>query len=74
MARVDPDEDSICRWVVWRYRYDPDRRERRNVVVAAFDNAREFHADIEKRVAQLRVCKERGEDVDPTERVFGQML
>ena len=43
-------------------------------MVAAFDNAREFHADIEKRVAQLRVCKERGEDVDPTERIFGQML
>jgi hypothetical protein len=73
VATVDPDEDSIRRWVVWHYRYDPDRRERRNVVVAAFDNAREFQADIEKRAAQLRLRKERGEDVDPTERISGQM-
>lgn len=73
MARVDPDDDSICRWVVWHYRYDPDRNERRNVVVAAFDNAREFDADIEKRAAQLRARKKRGEDVDPAETVSGQM-
>jgi hypothetical protein len=73
VARVDPDDDSICRWVVWHYRYDPDRRERRNVVVAAFDNAHEFHADIEKRAARLRMRKERGDDIDPIERISGQM-
>jgi len=28
------DDDNICRWVVWHYRYDPDRGQRRNVVVA----------------------------------------
>ena len=73
MARVDPDDDSIRRWVVWHYRYDPDRRERRNVVVAAFDNPDEFHADIEKRAAHLRARKEHGDDVDPAEHIAGQM-
>jgi hypothetical protein len=70
---VDPNDDSICRWVVWHYRYDPDRNERRNVVVAAFDNAREFHSDIEARALQLRVLKERGEDAHPLEHISGRM-
>ena len=64
MAKVDPDDDTIYRWVVQHYRYDPDRRERRHVVVAAFDNPNEFHTDIEERAAQLRARKERGDDVD----------
>ena len=38
VAEVDPDEDTIARWVVAHYRYDADRRERRHVVVAAFDS------------------------------------
>lgn len=42
MAQVDPDDDCIERWVIWHFRYDPSRRERRNVVVAAFDNEREW--------------------------------
>lgn len=39
---VDPGDDSICRWVLHRYRFDPERRQRRNVVVAAYDNEAEF--------------------------------
>jgi len=73
VVKVDPDDDSICRWVVWHYRYDPDRRERRNVVVAAFDNAHEFLVDVEKRAARLRMRKERGDDIDPIERISGQI-
>jgi hypothetical protein len=72
MARVDPNDDGICRWVVLHYRYDPDRRERRNTVVAAFDNPGEFNADIEKRAAQMRAGKERG-DVDAVEHISGQI-
>lgn len=68
---VDPDDDSIYRWVVWHYRYDPDRKERRNVVVAAFDNPDEFHADIERRAAELRART--GEGVDPAEHISGLM-
>lgn len=73
MARVDADDDSIYRWVVWHYRYDAERSERRNVVVAAFDNPGEFHADIEKRAAQLRARRELGEDIDPSEHISGLM-
>jgi hypothetical protein len=71
VAKVDPDDDSIYRWVVRHYRYDSDRRERRHVVVAAFDNAEEFHADIERRAAQLRACKKARDDVDPAEYISG---
>jgi hypothetical protein len=42
VAEVDPDDDSIRRFIVRHYRYDPDRHERRHVVVAAFDSEREF--------------------------------
>lgn len=73
VARVDPDDDSIHRWVVWHYRYDSYRSERRNVVVAAFDNPGEFFADIAERSSQLRRRSERGEDVHPAERISGAM-
>jgi hypothetical protein len=72
VATVDPDDDSIVRWVVWHYRHDPDRGQRRNVVVAAFDNPDEFHADIQIRADELRDRKQRGE-VDSAERIGGQM-
>jgi hypothetical protein len=72
MGRVDPDDDAIRRWVVKHYRYDPERRERRHVVVAAFDNPDEYHADIEERAALLRARRVRGEDVDPAEHITGQ--
>jgi hypothetical protein len=69
---VDPDDDTIVRWVVTHYRYDPDRRERRHVVVAAFDNPDEFHGDIHARAERLRAHRDSGEDVDRLERVTGR--
>jgi hypothetical protein len=42
VGSVDHEDDSIRRWVIYHYRFDPERNERRNVVVAAFDNQREF--------------------------------
>jgi hypothetical protein len=72
VARVDPDDDTIARWVVRHYRHDPDRRERRHVVVAAFDTPEEYDAEIQKRAEELRARKERGEDVDPLEQITGQ--
>src|ERR1700727_2729080 len=72
VAEVDPDDDSIARWVVAHYRYDADRRERRHVVVAAFDNPDEFHADIHARAEQLRARRESGDDVDRLERITGR--
>lgn len=41
---VDPDDDSVWRWVLQHYRLDPQRKQRRNVIVAAYDNAAEFDA------------------------------
>jgi hypothetical protein len=69
---VDPDDDTVARWVVAHYRYDADRRERRHVVVAAFDNPDEFHADIDTRAEQLRARRESGEGVDRLERITGR--
>jgi hypothetical protein len=72
VAVVDPDDDTVARYVVAHYRYDADRRERRHVVVAAFDNPDEFHADIHARAEQLRARRESGEDVDRLERITGR--
>jgi hypothetical protein len=69
VAAVDPDDDTIDRWVVLHYRYDSGRRERRDVAVAAFDNPDEFHADIHARAEQLRA---RGKEADRLERITGR--
>ncbi len=74
MAQVDPDDDEIERFVVRRYAYDPARRERRNMIVAAFDNSLEFEAAIHAAAANLRRRRESGEDVDSRERVSGVVL
>jgi hypothetical protein len=71
MARVDPGDDSIERFIVRHYRYDPQRRERRHVVVAAFDNEREFSGCIEDVQAEIRRRREAGEPVDPHEHASG---
>jgi len=72
MASVDPDDDSIPRWVVWHFRYDHVHRQRRNVVVAAFDNVDEFHADIAVRAAQLRARIDSDDTVGRSERIGGK--
>ena len=71
MARVDPGDDSIERFIVRHYRYDPQRRERRHVVVAAFDNEPEFRACMQDVHAEIRRRREAGEPVDPCEHVSG---
>lgn len=74
MSRVDADNDEIRRFVVYRYAYDPERRERRHRVVAAFDDGREFYAFIEQASAELRMRRTAGDDVDPTEHYSGTVL
>jgi len=71
VARVDPGDDSIERFIVRHYRYDPQRRERRHVVVAAFDNEPEFWACMEGVQAEIRRRREAGEPVDPGEHSSG---
>jgi len=71
VARVDPADDSIERFIVRHYRYDPQRRERRHVVVAVFDNEPEFRACMVSVQAEITRRREAGEPVDPREHVSG---
>jgi len=67
---VDPDDDSVWRWVLQHYRFDPQRRQRRNVTVAAYDNAAEFEAALSAHDRRIRVEIDAG-DRDPREHVGG---
>ena len=73
MAAVDPDDDTIRRYMVWHYRYDPDRHERRHVVVGAFDSESEYDACMEATEAALRARRDTGEAVDLREHVSGMV-
>jgi hypothetical protein len=67
VATVDVEDDSIRRFVVRHYRYDPERRERRHVVVAAFDNEAESDAQMAAITANVRRRRAAGEPSDRTE-------
>jgi hypothetical protein len=71
VARVDPEDDDVLRFVVRHYRYDPERRERRHVVVCAFDNEQDFLACIDDLRAEIERRRCRGEPVDPREHASG---
>jgi len=71
VARVDPDDDNVRSYIVYHYRYDPDRHERRHVVVAALDSRREYDACFQAASAEIERRKAGGEQVDPSEHVAG---
>ena len=54
MAEINRKDDTVWRWVIHRFQFDPSRRERRNVVVAAYDNEREFQTEFERHAQILR--------------------
>lgn len=70
MPSVDPQDDSIRRWVVHHYRYDPHRRERRNVLIEAFDDEQEFDACIRELAIEVEKQR-RAEPGDKREHVTG---
>ena len=74
MAELDPEDDTLLRYVVRRYAYDPARHERRHQVVAAFDNEAEFNALIDSLARGLRDRRTAGEAVDPREHITGVVL
>jgi len=74
VARVDPDDDDVDRWVVRRYAYDPLRHERRHQVVAAFDNESQFLALLARSREQLQQRRATGEDIDVQEHYSGVYL
>lgn len=60
MASIDANDDTKTRWIVYHYRYDPERRERRYVVVACFDKRREWNRFIGEAGRQLQEAMEAG--------------
>jgi hypothetical protein len=73
VATVDPDDDSIRRFVALHYRYDPARHERRDVVVAAFDHEHELVAFLAGESDALKARQATG-DADSHERITGVVL
>ena len=71
VPRVDPGDDGIERFIVRHFRYDPQRRERRHVVVAAFDNEPEFRACLDSLRDEIKARRDRGEPTDPGEHASG---
>ncbi len=53
IAKVGPDDDTINRFVIFHYRFDPERNQRRQVAVTAFDNAEEGMAELERLSIEL---------------------
>jgi hypothetical protein len=73
MAQVDPEDDSIQRFIVRHYRYDPERRERRHVVIAAFDSEAEYQARLQSEAAEIQRRRDNGENVDRLEHASGSV-
>jgi hypothetical protein len=70
VAEVDSADDGIDRWVVQHFRFDPERRERRNVVVAAYDNSEEMQRHMSEASLELSVLQTQGV-ADDREHIFG---
>jgi hypothetical protein len=70
MPEVDPEDDTLTRFVIWHFRYDPDRHERRNVLVTAYDEEAEFRQAIELLTRDLKLRKARG-DAEECEHLAG---
>src|SRR5450432_291452 len=74
MASVDPADDSVQRFIVRHYAYDPSRHERRHIVLGAYDNEQEFKEQIDRLSRELKNRRERREPVDPREHISGTCL
>jgi hypothetical protein len=74
LAEVDPEDDTIRRYVVRHYAYDPDRHERRHMTVAAFDNEAEFGALFGRLSEELRRRRDDSDEFDQREHYSGVVL
>ena len=68
MSQVNPDDDTLHRYVVWHYKYDPEFRERRMTAIAAFDTFSEADKLFKKMHTELSTLKTSGQ-ADPRERI-----
>jgi hypothetical protein len=73
MAEVSPEDDSRQRYVLNHYRFDPERRERRNVVVGAWDSEAEFSRE-ERRLRDVVGRRISAPDGDSRESLSGTIL
>ena len=60
MASVDPFDEDLDRWVVQRYRFDPERNERRHVPEIAFDSSKEMEEYVQRASIELYVLQQNG--------------
>lgn len=60
VARIDPFDESLDRWVVEHYAFDPERNERWNRPVAAFDHPDEMVTFIEVAATELKRRQRQG--------------
>lgn len=72
MGRVDPQDDRVARYIVFHYRYDPERHERRNMIVAAYDNHAEMVAHVLRLTRALNTSRAQ-DSVDPHEHCSGSI-
>jgi hypothetical protein len=70
MGSLEVSDDSKSRWVVFHYRYVEQRKQRRQVTVACFDNRREWRRFIREDSKRLQAAKDAGM-ADPKERISG---
>lgn len=73
MPQVDPTDDSTHRFVLEHFRFDPDRNQRRNVVIAAYDNEAEFLIGCGEAQAELSKHQEEGR-AESVEHLSGRVL
>src|SRR5262249_1001034 len=71
VAEIDPEDDSVGRYIVRHYAYDPARHERRHQTIVAFDDRTESEAHINDANARLRALRAADRDVDPLEYYSG---
>jgi hypothetical protein len=74
VATVNFADDSIRRFVVRLYAFDPIRRERRHQVVAVVDRRREFENLMDQFSDDLTRRRAAGQDVDAREHYTGSVL
>jgi hypothetical protein len=70
MASIDANDDTKRRWIVHHFRYVPERRQHRTVVVAGFNNRREWRRFIDQARSQLQERKDAG-TADSREQISG---
>ena len=68
MSEVDPEDDTVHRYLVWHFKYDQNRRQRRMVVLGAFNTFPEAERLFLSKSNELVLLVASGQ-ADPRERM-----